>query len=141
LTQKAQSAKLPSPEVIPARRERTETVKIQMPTVAEVVALAITRTEFIRETPNGTTPREIYRAATIATNQAAESWEEDVGVPIGATVPDAIRHPVALRLVDIANTRHREADKAAEDALLDAIEAGDLDEAGEPIPYDLCRSA
>jgi hypothetical protein len=116
-------------------------VKIQLPTVAEVVALAITETEFRAETPNGTTPREIYRAATIATNQAAESWEEVAGVPIGATVPDTIRHPAAMRLVDLANARHREADKQAADALLDAIEAGDLDEAGEPIPYPLCRSA
>jgi hypothetical protein len=113
----------------------------QMPTVAELVARAIIATDFLSETPNGTTPREIYRAATIATNQAAEAWEESAGVPIGATVPDAIRHPVALRLVELTHDRHRDADRDAADALQAGIEAGDLDRDGFLIPYDLCRSA
>lgn len=108
-----------------------------MPPVAELVALALARTKFLDEAADAITPREIYRAATIATNQAAESWEEDAGLPIGATVPDAIRVQVAADLVAAAQAIA----KNAADALRDAIEAGDVDHDGGPVPYPTYQSA
>ena len=59
------------------------------PTVPELVATAITHTDFVGEICSSNTARETYRAATIATNQAAEMWEEAHGHPVGATVTDS----------------------------------------------------
>jgi hypothetical protein len=112
-----------------------------MPTIPELVARALADSDFVVETPRGTSQRELYRAATIATNQAAEAWEEANGLPIGATVPDLIRHPVSIRLVGLAQDRHDAEMEAIAYALLDGIEAGDLDEDGSPVAYDRCWSA
>lgn len=88
---------------------------IPMPAVTELVALALLHTDFNGEISPTNTQRETYRAATIATNQAAEMWEEANGHPIGATVDDSTRNAVALALVAYADNLNRLAD--AENAI------------------------
>lgn len=113
-----------------------------LPTVSELVATAIDHTDFDGEAAGTTTTtREMYRAATIATNQAAESWEEAAGLPIGATVPDSIRNAVALALVRRAEAAQERAIEDSEAAFQNAVAAGDLDHDGNPVAYDFCRSA
>lgn len=111
-----------------------------MPTVSDLISRALLDTEFVAETPLGTTQHQLFRAATIATNQAAEAAEEEGGHAIGASVPAIIRHTVTLHLIHTAHARH-EADELAErDALLDAIEAGDCGRDGVALSYVSYRS-
>lgn len=112
-----------------------------MPTVAELVATAILLTDFNGEISPSNTPRETFRAATIATNQAAEAWEEANGHPAGATVTDSVRSAVALALVAYADDLNRqyEAEDAADRAF--GFQCGDLDRDGRAVPYDTYESA
>lgn len=115
-----------------------------LPTVTELVARAVVQTRFHDEISDDMTHREIFRAATIATDQAAEMWEEDNGLPVGETVPDSTRDKVARKLMALANAEFAAAEAATEEALaavMDAIAAGDLDRFGEPRPYATSWSA
>lgn len=113
---------------------------IALPSVYELADKAMAETDFFAEI-RGCTPRETYRAATIATNQAAEAWEEARGLPVGATVPDCIRLLTAAVLVTQADVKLRAAESDAADALEDAIDAGDVDVRGNVVPYAMYRSA
>ncbi len=114
---------------------------IPLPTVSELIATALVFTDFTGEIAPSNTARETYRAATIATNLAAEAWEEANGQPVGATVPDDIRNAVALGLVAYADALNRrtEAEDAA-DALF-ARQCGDVDRDGRAVPLPFYVSA
>ncbi len=107
-----------------------------LPTVADLVARAVADCEFLPQLD--CRDPDVMAAAADAADEAAELWEADhdaAGAVPHALILDA-RHALALR--GEAWLAAREADAA--DALLDAIEAGDLDRHGHTIPYPIYRS-
>ena len=85
-----------------------------MPNVVALVARALVDTDFLGELAGIDTDREMLRAATIATDQAAEEWEHANGLPIGATVTSAIRCQVAMALIEHGWKHLRTVELAAE---------------------------
>lgn len=114
---------------------------IPMPAVAELVAHAIVFTDFVGEVSATNTVRETYRAATIATNLAAESWEERNGHPVGATVDDSTRNATALALVAYADALNSRIEQDGAANLAFSVQCGDLTIDGRAIPYDRYLSA
>ena len=113
-------------------RRRTLT----QPTVAELVALAIAGTDFLGDiSASGDT---MALAAEYA-DQAAERWEDAREEMPGSVLPELIE---AARVVlrDCAESVLRNAESDADDALLDGIESGDLDDDGQAVGYDTLRA-
>lgn len=94
--------------------------------IHQIFARAILETDFLGVLPAGTPGREVFRAATIATDEATEAWELEAGVPIGATVTSAVRSVVCARLLKHGEGILRRIENATSDALRDAIESGEV---------------
>ena len=132
---------LPSPTILssdPAatladaarRRDATQ------PTVSELVALAITGTDFLGDI---TTSCDTMALAAEYADQAAERWEDARGVLFGTVLPERI-DAARCELRDLAESVLGDAAEGLSYARIDSIEAGDLDDDGNPIPYETYRS-
>lgn len=109
-----------------------------LPTVAELVAIAIAQTDFAAEIRADAD--DIRNFADIAIEQAAEIWECDNGCTLLQMVPSQLTSLAREALIDAGLDLLGLAAAAAEDALRDAIESGDLDADGEPIAYPTYRA-
>jgi hypothetical protein len=120
-----------------AAAARRRAACIPQPSVAELVARAVADTDFLGDLTPATDT--LAHAADYA-DQAAEIWEDAAGDMPGTVAPELV---LAARdvLRGLAETLLAFAETAAADARADAIEAGDADPAGDPIPYATYRAA
>jgi len=106
------------------------------PAVSDLVARAIEDTDFLADvTPGG----DLEMLAANAADQAAEQWEADVGDGGIITLELLLEVRAALLRTAAETLAQREQDRI--DAMADAIEAGDLDQQGEPLTYGIYRWA
>jgi hypothetical protein len=102
-----------------------------LPTVAELIKLAIAESDFIGDLDHAT----LAANAENSIDLICELWEEAHGVSVPLRTVVAARRALFERGWVILCRREME----AADALADGIEAGDLDAAGNAIPYDQYR--
>jgi hypothetical protein len=120
-----------------AAAARRRAVTCTMPTVAELVARAVGDTDFLGDlTPTTDT---LAHAADYA-DQAAEQWEDALGEVPGTVAPELVLAAASM-LRKLADMLLDFAAIEAADARADAIEAGDVDPAGDVIPYATRRAA
>ena len=107
------------------------------PTLGELVGRAVEDTDFLGDIDRD--PHILAAVAANAAEAAEELWEEEHGWPLHG-VPLALIQDVTAALIQYANDLFAAEDEARAEARLDAIEAGDLDQDGEPISYPRYRS-
>jgi hypothetical protein len=108
------------------------------PTLGELVGRAVGGTDFLGDIDRD--PHILAAVAANAAEAAQELWEEDNGWPLYG-VPLALIQDVTAALIQYANDLFAAEGDAPAEARLDAIEAGDRDQDGEPISYPRYRSA
>lgn len=127
----------PDPVAVLAASARRRAVHIPQPTVADLVDRAIADTDFLGDlTPNV----DVLALASICADQAAEYYEDSRDVLPGSVAPELV---LAARdvLAGLAEALRLYSEIVADDALADAIEAGDADHDGAPVAYDFNRGA
>ena len=107
------------------------------PTLGELVGRAVEDTDFLGDINRD--PQILAAVAANAAETAEELWEEEHGWP-PHSVPPALIQDVIAALIQHARDLFAAEDEAGDEARLDAIEAGDLDQDGEPISYPRYRS-
>jgi hypothetical protein len=107
-----------------------------LPSVADLVALALTRTDFISEIRGD--PAHIRWHAADAIEAAAENWTD---ANDGAAIPSDFLNFATDCLIEAGHDILARADADADAAMRDAIDAGDMDRDGAPVGYASQRGA
>lgn len=107
------------------------------PSVAALVALALADGDFINDlVPHA----DLMCLAADHADRGADIWEDDQD-ELPGTVDQALILAARGVLINLGNNLLQAAAADAADARTDAIEAGDVTVAGDPIPYTTYRSA
>ncbi len=110
-----------------------------LPTVADLVARALSGTDFASEI-KGDVAHIRWHAAD-AIELAAERWEEAHGVAVAETVPSDLLNYATDVLIDAGWELLGRAEAEAEDIRRDAIDAGTINRDGAPVGYATYRRA
>jgi hypothetical protein len=108
-----------------------------LPTVADLVARAVADGDFYGDIAPDS---DLLTVAAEYTDRGIDTWADDNDV-LANTVPVYLWLAARAVLSNLASALLRHTETAEADARADAIEAGDMDHDGNPIPYDTCRSA
>ena len=99
---------------------------LPQPSTYELIARALVDTDFLAEIVPCATHHDLATAARVATDQACEAWEADIGLPPGQIVSDPVREAAIVALTRHGSKVVASVESEIETYIADAIGCGEL---------------